>query len=241
MKRLLALLLAVLMLGSLAAFADEEDEMLEPGDIITFGNFEQDGDESNGDEPIEWIVLDVDAEDHSALVISRYGLFPYGYTEEEAPVTWETSVIRALLNEYFLDEMFTEEEQECIFIVKNSNEDRVYDGYTVPGGNDTEDALYLLSLDEVEEYFPEEASRVCEPTAFAVLQGAWYVTENKVEERPFAFTEDEIGYASWWLRTPGGTDQCAAAVYADGSIPEYGSFGPAGFRCVVRPAMWIEF
>lgn len=38
--------------------------------VITFGAYEQDNDLTNGKEPIEWIVLDVDKKTNRALVIS---------------------------------------------------------------------------------------------------------------------------------------------------------------------------
>ena len=50
----------------------EELSSIEVGDIVTFGHYEQDGDDANGLEPIEWIVLDT--EDAVATLISRYGL-----------------------------------------------------------------------------------------------------------------------------------------------------------------------
>ena len=42
------------------------------GDIVTFGRYEQDNDLSDGQEPIEWIVLDQG--DNAVALISRYGL-----------------------------------------------------------------------------------------------------------------------------------------------------------------------
>ena len=55
--------------------ADETEEKAKTvtvGDIISYGSYEQDADESNGKEPIEWLVLDVDGD--KALMISKYGL-----------------------------------------------------------------------------------------------------------------------------------------------------------------------
>ena len=41
----------------------------EKGSIVTFGSYEQDGDEDNGQEPIRWIVLTV--EDNKASLVSE--------------------------------------------------------------------------------------------------------------------------------------------------------------------------
>ena len=53
------ILCAALLLGVCAASAETLPEV---GSEITFGHYEQDEDLTNGQEPIEWIVLDVDEE-----------------------------------------------------------------------------------------------------------------------------------------------------------------------------------
>ena len=218
MKKLIALLLAALMLGAAAASAEESAESLQPGDIITLGAFEQDGDTSNGNEPVEWIVLDIDEENQAALVLSRYALYACPYNAAEAAVTWENSAIRSLLNDYLVYMMFSEDELELICIAQLENPDRVYDSYSVPGGDETEDALFLLSAEEAELYLPDAASRVCIPTELAVISGAWTVTERMVSDRPFAYTEDMIGCCSWWLRGPGANDQSPSSTQTDPSL-----------------------
>lgn len=40
------------------------------GDIITFGTYEQDGDETNGKEPIEWIVVETNGD--KVMLLSKY-------------------------------------------------------------------------------------------------------------------------------------------------------------------------
>lgn len=42
------------------------------GSIVAFGRYEQDGNEENGPEEIEWVVLDV--QDGKVLLLSKYGL-----------------------------------------------------------------------------------------------------------------------------------------------------------------------
>ncbi len=93
------------------------------GSIITFGAYEQDNDLTNGKEPIEWIVLDVDKKTNRALVISRYGLdaraYHSGDWDTQYP-TWEKSEIREWLNNDFLSAAFTAEEQKGIVIQRIS-------------------------------------------------------------------------------------------------------------------------
>ena len=83
-----AFITAALLFSSCSKSAD-----IEYGDIYVFGHFEQDGDEENGPEKLEWIVMDT-GED-SMLLLSRYVLLPMRYNEEYVDVTWETSSLRA--------------------------------------------------------------------------------------------------------------------------------------------------
>ena len=50
------------------------------GDIVTFGTYEQDNDSSNGQESIEWQVVDIS--DGKALLVSRYVLDNIEYNEK---------------------------------------------------------------------------------------------------------------------------------------------------------------
>ncbi len=96
---------------------------LKVGDIFTFGHYEQDNDLFQSDEPVDWLVLEVDEENHKALLISRYGLDAKLYNATETNVTWETCTLRSWLNREFLNEAFSAEEQQAILTtaVDNSN------------------------------------------------------------------------------------------------------------------------
>ena len=50
------------------------------GSIVAFGRYEQDGNEENGPEEIEWVVLDV--QDGKVLLLSKYGLEVKPYNTE---------------------------------------------------------------------------------------------------------------------------------------------------------------
>ena len=82
------------------------------GGIVTFGRYEQDGNEENGPEEIEWIILDV--KDGKSLLISRYALDAVPYHTESINITWEKCFLRSWLNSDFLQTAFTEEEQASI-------------------------------------------------------------------------------------------------------------------------------
>jgi len=86
------------------------------GDIIEIGCFEQDGDETNGAEPIEWQVLA--DEDGKKLLLSKYILMPLGNTMvfpgDGVKYSWKECGIRTYLNGEFYESAFTDEEKAQI-------------------------------------------------------------------------------------------------------------------------------
>ena len=91
------------------------------------------------------------------------------------------------------------------------------------GGNDTEDKLFLLSIDEVYFYFPSAAERICYVTPYAACEGSW--------------TDFNDG-CCWWLRSPGSGNAGAADIYSDGKL--WGSVVDISYqKDTVRPVMWI--
>ena len=199
------------------------------GDIITFGHYEQDNNLNNGQEEIDWIVLDYDAAENKALLLSRYGLdskkyherYNYGYDER---YTWEKCSLRSWLNGEFLKTAFTAEEQQEVLITNVDNsKSQGYSGWT-DGGNDTVDQVFLLSYQEAfEEYLKDDQSRICKPTAYAIAQGA------------ISNHNSRSGW--WWLRSPGHFDSCAANVLY------FGTRNDNVIDCLggcVRPALWVN-
>ena len=66
---------------------------------------------------------------------------------------------------------FTEAEQSRIPTVTVKNSDNPV--YETKSGNDTEDKIFLLSIDEVEQYFGITEERQCVPTDYAIAQGVY--------------------------------------------------------------------
>ncbi|MBR2524182.1 MAG: hypothetical protein IKE53_07085 [Clostridiales bacterium] len=149
-------------------------EPVHNGGYVTFGHYEQDGDESNGAEPIEWIVLS--EEDGRTLLISRYILDYQPYNEEFADVTWETCTLRAWLNNDFLNAAFDASEQEQIITVTNSNPDNESPFGVAEGGNDTEDKVFLLSSDEADALFPNDDARAVDRCEWWWLRSPGYIS-----------------------------------------------------------------
>ncbi len=114
-------------------------------DYVVWGRYEQDGNESNGPEPIEWEVLEND--ENGVLLISRYILDVKPYNTENVPITWEECSLRSWLNGEFMMNAFTENEQAKIANTPLLNPDNAKFG--TPGGNATTDKIFLLSTEEV--------------------------------------------------------------------------------------------
>lgn len=225
-KRLISILAVLSLLAALctgAAFAADEAENAsnyEIGDIVTYGNYEQDGFYSNGEETIEWIVIARDRDNH-ALLLSRYCLDALPYNEDGGDVTWEDSSIRAWLNGEFLESAFGSDPNGFICTA----ECKTKDGRSgTDGGENTTDRIFLLAVDEVTQYFPKESSRRAPVTEYAKEQGAEY---------------DKNGNGWWWLRTPGKTQDMAAGVHTAGGVNYDGRDVDRTDLCI-RPALWLD-
>lgn len=93
------------------------------GDVINFGSFEQDGNEANGPEPIQWIVLE--RFDDRLLVLSADVLEARQYNHVPfQDVTWADSDLRAWMNGDFFASAFTPAQQGIIPSVLNENVDQ---------------------------------------------------------------------------------------------------------------------
>ena len=196
----------------------KQEDLQTIGSIVTFGTYEQDDNPENGQEPIEWIVLDV--QEGKSLLVSKLGLDNQPYNTNAQNVTWETCSLRTWLNESFLNSAFNTDEQARIPVVSvtasnNPNSD-------IDLGNDTMDKVFLLSIQEIESYFPLDTDRVCSCTAF--IDNSRYI--------------GLISYA-WWMRTLGANAQTALYVGGGGGIVTDGD------RIIktlgVRPAIWVNW
>jgi len=228
MKRFFAILLSLTLclLFVLSATAEQMNEYT-VGGSLTFGSYEQDNNLDNGKEPVEWIVLEVDG--NRALLISKYCLDAQPYNMALARMTWSECTLRAWLNDPFLQETFSAEEQAAIIPVTIVNANNRH--YSTKGGDDTTDRIFLLSLTEVYEYFPDQTGRQAQPTEYAKAQGA-YVHES---------SGNTSGNTWWWLRSPGVRPIDACGVRTDGRVSGYGSRDVNRPSGTIRPVLWVNF
>ena len=226
----------------------EDLSKLKAGDVFTFGMYEQDNKTSNGQEAIEWTVLDK-MSDGRLLVVSNYVLDYQQYNEEQTDVTWETCTLRSWLNDTFLNAAFTEEEQKLIPKTTVKNADNP--DYGTEGGNDTKDQVFLLSYDEAKKYYeesiyydyedhPEEEiyseTRKCAPTAYAEALGAH---KYEYSEWMTSYMELYANGCAWWLRTPGMESNMVYGIAPHGGYWDMGGC-EVDYSRGVRPAMIIK-
>lgn len=191
------------------------------GDLVAFGRYEQDNNVSNGAEPIVWEILEI--RDNDILVISQSAIDCQRYHAKYVTVTWQTSSIRQWLNGTFFNAAFSLEEQEQILTTDMKAAPNPW--YDTEPGMDTQDRIFLLSIQEVKQYFPSDSRRMCAATPYAVNQGA--------------YVNPATGCSWWWLRTPGCSSKDAASVNSDGTI-DYDDAAVNTPPGTIRPIMWIR-
>lgn len=196
----------------------------EVGDIVLFGNYEQDNDESKGTESIGWIVLA--KEEGKLLLLSEYALTGMPYNDEDTDVTWDTCTLRTWLNSDFFNAAFGNDEQSMILATEIPVDVSHYWNNEEVAGSDTQDNIFILGYTEAEELLTYPDTCLCEVTAYAKEQGA-YASRD--------------GCCNWWLRGPGDNPnlRTASNVTVDGSINASG-FEVNTDYVGVRPAMWVS-
>jgi hypothetical protein len=187
------------------------------GDIIEFGGY-------------DWRVIDV--QDGRALLLSDKMLELRHYHDTWTDTTWETSDIRAYLNGEFFDS-FSATDRARITQVTNTNPKNPWWG--APGGANTQDRIFLLSLDEVVRYFGDAAER----------EQTWGFYGAHSDKRivkcinSSCWCHSETNGHWWWLRSPGYFSYSAANVRDDGYVSVYG-YEVFYIYGGVRPALWLE-
>ena len=223
------------------------------GDIIKFGSYEQDGNISNGAEPIEWEILS--KENGRALLISKYVLDRQWYDTEGGDVTWETCSLREWMNSVFLNSAFDKSEKLQISEVELDNPDNP--NYGTKGGNSTKDRVFALSVDEITKYYSFDYwnteyktgysdDLIIEATPYAESKGVYVSTITKDDYNEYlsdVYKSDVIGSrgAVWWLRSPGGRSLDACFVRYSGGAGANSFYDVSDDIIGVRPALYVAY
>ncbi len=225
MKKIAMPLLLVFVMFSLAACsADDAVEnygSATVGSYIRFGTYEQDNNQSNGNESIKWLVLA--KEDYKLLVISKDNLaYRQFHGEYVANTVWENCDLRTWLNEEFLQDAFSVKERDAILTTSVGVDISVHgDEFQ---GNGTQDKIFILSASEAEMYFAEDSDRIAQNTESVKK----YLSEK-------FFCPGDSDEHCWWLRTRAGGIQ-----FGDGSLTVASDFVDDNGCINDRSTLFIE-
>ncbi|MBP1040161.1 hypothetical protein I6N95_03960 [Vagococcus sp. BWB3-3] len=197
------------------------------GSLLTFGGY-------------DWRILDQQAD--AILLITETIIDQRAYHDAYEDITWADCALRNYLNGEFLH-AFTNEDQARIIPVTNQNEDNHW--YKTNGGVETEDRIFLLSLQEVAcLYFGDSSSKLNNP---GKNQRYWFERKDENNHKRLAKLHGKNGCWWWWLRSPGRVNLKAVYVHGtDGNIGIQGNNVLKGNisdgKCTggVRPALWLK-
>jgi hypothetical protein len=195
------------------------------GDQVSFGNY-------------DWRVLA--AQDGKCLIITDKIIEQRSYHNKYVEITWADCSLREYLNTEFYGKL-SETERSRVVPVLNKNPNNPWFG-TI-GGADTEDKIFILSLEEIAcKYFGDSSTLLYNPRK---SQRYWYERKDKNNSKRGAVLL-ENGRGSWyWIRTPGRFSVKAVYVFTSGNIGIHGNNilkgNIADGYCAggVRPAMWV--
>jgi len=230
--RIVASILCVILVASAFTACQKQEPLPEgtvaiddakTGEKVAFGRYEQDDIKDNGQENIIWIVAE--AQKDKLLLVSEKVLDTRKYNNDRKKVTWEESTVRAWLNADFVSSAFNAKESKKLVETTIITPD--YAKYNTPGGNDTKDKVFLLSIEEAEKYFVSDESRRAQSSESAKTGGLKW--------------NDSILYRGngvWFLRTPGLKGDNVCYVNYDGKIYNTCFVDNEGFG--IRPAIWVK-
>ena len=184
----------------LSFFKKQYDYIPDRG-TITFGRY--------NNKPIKWEIIKRNEE--KVFIMSELAIDRIQYNDVPAPCTWETSSLRRWLNGDFYG-CFSEEEKNRI--MTSTVEPDKNPNFNTDQGNAVEDKIYILSINEYNDYLYCNEDWNCELTNGTNIK--------------------------CWLRTCGNDNEHAAFIGRSGSIHSGGS-SVVSTRNVIRPVMWITF
>ena len=190
------------------------------GDVIPFGGY-------------DWRVLDV--KDGKALIISDRTVGTKNYHEVNETVTWENCDLRKYLNGEFYNS-FSAADRAKIAETKVVNNNNPWLGTN--GGNDTNDKIFLLNIEEAVKYFGDSGQLTNRPTG--ANGRAVTSIDDEYNAARIAISWNSNTAVTWTLRSSGQSGGTVANVSEKGHI----SFGGGTVRVGsggrhFRPAMWI--
>ena len=196
------------------------------GSIISFGDY-------------KWHVLD--SQENAVLIITENIIEQRIYHDAYKDITWAECALRKYLNGEFYDK-FSATDKSRIIPVINKNSDNQW--YGTKGGEDTQDNIFLLSIEEaICKYFGDSSSKLENPNG---NRRYWFERKDENNSKRIARLEGKNGIWWWWLRSPGRVNVKAVYIHGDGNIGIQGNNILKGNisdgKCTggVRPALWLK-
>ena len=173
-----------------------------------------------------WIVLNYNEKEKQALLLSKYIVDYRPYHHEYEEITWQDCDLRKWLNEDFFNQL--PEDLRKAITCKNPNgkvnQNLNNQWLDTPGGEQTTDKVFLLSLDEVSIGKQSKKNKY------------WHTDKNDPGRQCTWYDGAPVW---WWLRSPGAYPRYAAYVYHDGSLHVYG-YNVDRDYVGVRPALLVN-
>jgi hypothetical protein len=201
-----------------------------------------------------WRVLDI--QNDRALLLSEYIIEARHYHDWDSirqevwqgglGLTWEISDIRWYLNNEFLNNTFTASERNRIAQTNIKNNDNPWWTDWMVGGPDTQDRIFLLSIEEVVRYFGD-SGQIAFPLRDANEHRPiddQFNSNRTAYALPIGLQTLDWGYIPsdssfiWWLRSPGFVDGPAFVCF-EGLLYVSGDNG-LDLAKGVRPALWLN-
>jgi hypothetical protein len=187
----------------------------------------------------DWRVLDI--KDNAALIITEYIIEQRSYHNAYKDITWAECSLRKYLNGEFYDK-FSAADKSRIIPTINKNLDNQW--YGSEGGADTQDSIFLLSIEEAAcRYFGDSSANLYNR---GKNQKYWFGRKDANNIKRQAKREGEAWHSWWWLRSPGRANVRGVYIHGDGNIGIQGNNILKGnasdgeCRGGVRPALWLK-
>lgn len=162
---------------------------------------------------------------------------PYHDTYQD--ITWAECGMRKYLNGDFYNR-FNQADQSRILCVTNKNVDNPW--YGTDGGEDTQDRVFLLDIEDVVcRYFGDSSEHLLNRSK---TQKYWFHIKDDHNVNRIAKFKGQDYW--WWLRSPGRISRVAAYIHGNpggcvginGNSVFFRRFGPERDGGV-RPALWL--